>query len=127
MFGSAGYTLILDTRRNAGGIDYSVTLANFTTVTPQGESILYETTPGTAFAPPVVMVSPGSGEYFAIFSSNGLTINNLNVYRSDNGSLVCAGPGPFQAQGETRAGLLGNQIVIYYTDQGGNRSMTCPL
>jgi hypothetical protein len=126
VFGSNNYVLMMGIQRmvQGQGVEYVVNLVDFTGTTPVERSIFTSTYASTSAGRPHVHSSQVSGSAFLVYTPTGTDIKNLAIYRSDNGELLCPGPGPFiptspEIQGEATA----TQLIIHY-NWG---KLTCPI
>jgi hypothetical protein len=130
-FGADNNLLLLDQLVSGNSVDSSVGLIDFTTTPPSEKPIIFQTIGSTTTPPPRVQYSAGmnftntnSGKAFLIFSSTGSEIQNLAIYRSDNGTILCPGPPPFAPTLEIRGEATATQVRIKH---GGTIIAACQL
>jgi hypothetical protein len=126
-FGSGNFLLILDSETGLGDITHRVTLIDFTKTPPSEKLIISGRASSTAVPPPNVQFSQGTGSAFLVFNSTGTEVQNLGIYRSDNGTLLCAGPPPFVPTGEIQGEGTGTEVKIHYSSGGMRRTISCLL
>lgn len=123
-FGSDNNLLILDSETGGGPIQHRVLVVNFTGAAITERLILTGLASSSAVPPPNVQFSQGTGSAVLVFNSTGTEIQNLAIYRSDNGDLLCPGPPPFVATLEISGEATATQLNIKH---GGTNIATCPL
>ena len=78
---------------------------------------------------PVVHQSAGSGSAFVIWSSSGTEIQNLAIFRSDNGNVLCSRPGAVRVdrRDEGRAGHADDRDHSFLgREQQSDHDMSAP-
>ena len=123
-FGSNNYLLILDSETGGGAITRRVSLIDFTTTPPTEKPIITGLASSSAVPQPNVQYSQGTGSAFLIFNSTGTEIQNLGIYRGDNGTILCPGPPPFVATLEISGEATATELRIKH---GGTTIASCPL
>lgn len=106
--GTGNHVLFLETP--TGGGTRSVSLVDFTTTPPTERPILSVLVSSAAVSSPGVQFSVGTGDAFFVFAPTGTTVAGLGIYRSDNGTLLCAGPPPLVPTGQLFGEATATQI-----------------
>jgi hypothetical protein len=125
-FGSNNYLLILQSEPGPGPVTRYVTLINFTTPSLSYVS-LFSVLSDSTFAQPNVQYSQGSGSAFLIFAPTPFGDADTAIYRSDTGALLCSGPPPFNATGQTLGEATATDVKIHYSSGGVSNVISCPL
>lgn len=127
VFGSPARVLILESTTAAGPVTHRVSVVDLNAAPPQELPILAGTASSAAVQLPVVQHSQGSGSVFLIYSSSGTQVQNLVMRRSDDGKVLCPGPPPFVATGETRGEASATELIIHYSSGQTSREVRCSL
>jgi len=125
-FGSGNHLAVWQT--NAGAIqDRFVFLVDWSQSPPQFKSILFVSVP-SATGQPACDFSAMNGNACLIWSPNSVgDVSNLGIYNSATGALLCAGPPPFTATGQTAGEATATQLIIHYSSGGTSKTIACPL
>jgi hypothetical protein len=92
--GTKNHLLILEQSTGVGPVQRWVNMVDFTTTPPTERPILNVLASSAAVSVPGVQFSVGTGDAFFVFASTGTSVTGLGIYRSDTGTLLCAGSGP---------------------------------
>lgn len=91
--GGNNHLLILEQSTGAGAVQRWVSMVDFTTTPPTERPVINVLTRTNASLPGV-QFSAGTGDAFLVFASTGTNVAGLGIYRSDTGTLLCAGSAP---------------------------------
>lgn len=119
--GSKNHLLILEQSTGAGPVQRWVTMVDFTT-TPPTERAVISVLASSTVSPPGVQFSVGTGDAFFIYAPTGTSVNSIGIYRSDIGTLLCAGPGPLVPTGQLFGEATATQLL---TKMGGTVLTAC--
>lgn len=125
-FGSNNNLLLLDADTSTPSTR-RVSLVDFTTTPPTERLLFTVLATGTNVPLPSVQYSQGTGTAVLVFGPDGVNIQGLAIYRSDNGALLCSGPPPFIATGQTEGEATATALEIHYSSGGTNQLVTCLL
>jgi hypothetical protein len=125
-FGGDNFLVLLDIEGSAGSSTRRVSLVDFTTTPPNEVPILMVGASSNAVPPPNIQYSQGNGAAFLVFASDGSQITNCAIRSSIDGDVLCAGPPPFIATGETQGEATAANVLIHYSSGGTSHVITCP-
>lgn len=98
-FGTGNFLAVMTTEGGPGTVTRTVSLVDFVAAAITSRQVIFVNADSTNSLP-WVQNSPGNGSACLIGAPTPFGVAGLAIYRSDTGTLVCAGPTPYTPSGQ---------------------------